>query len=188
VPGVGEGYTWVEHQRIALHYFMRKYNLQTTVNIVLREMFVNTSAFDDEGGPGVRNFLQYTNWAREFHCNDIFGVLWNVGMLQNHGMTVPNQYNMKVMNDRARRALYGLIDCTVQRPASFVCGGLPYAFSNHPLAHDGPFIIDPEDPHSKKKPAEGQYYTKWPWVIAYHKGLDLYPAHYNIRNDEDDYI
>lgn len=186
VPGVGDGFTWVEHQRIALHFFMRKYNLHTTVSLVLQEMFVNTTAFDDEGGPGVFDFMRYTDWAKDFHSSDIFGVLWNVGMLQNHGMTVPNQYNMQVMNDRARRALYGLIDCSAKRPASYVCGGLPYAFSNHPIARGGPFIIDPEDPRSRLKPIEGQYYTKWPWVIAYHKGLDLYPAHYNTYSDEDE--
>ena len=182
VPGVGEGYTWVEHQRLALRNFLQ---MPRTVNHVLREMFVNTSAFDDDGGPGVRNFMQYTDWAKDFHSTDIFGILWNVGLIRiaedpYHG-GVSDQYTTKGMDRRTQHGLYVLIHCTTKRPAAFVYGGLPYVFSNHPIACDGPFIIDPRNPQSSKEFEADtyQYSTKQPWFIAY---LDD-PAHYNYEDD-----
>ena len=187
VPGVGDGCTWREHQRIALHYAATSFKLKTRVEDVLRELFVKTAAFDDKNGPGLSDFVRYTDWAREFNSSDIYGFLWNVGMLRNHCITYPTQYSMRGMNDRARRALYGLIDCTVKRPASFLCGGHHYAFSNHPIASDGPFIIDPKDPSRRTKPISGQYYTKYPWIVVYHKSMALYPDDYNAYTGEHDH-
>ncbi|XP_062503347.1 uncharacterized protein LOC134180258 [Corticium candelabrum] len=163
VPGVGDGCTWGEHQGLAVGYAAENFNMKTRVDDVLEELFVNTTAFDDKES-GVLDFVRYTDWAKHFNSSDIYGVLWNTGWLRLHPMVIERHpqregaISLGHVNDRMGQShpLYGLIACTLKQPASFMCGGHEYAFSNSSAGSNGPFIIDRKDSTIEKRAATCQ--------------------------------
>ena len=174
VPGVDEQRRWREHQRVALHYVMRDFKMHSRVEDVLRVAFVDDESYRvDVDGPGLRTFLQYTDYAREFHSSDLFGCVWNVGMLQMHGLTTPGQRDATVMNERSKRSLYSILDCTAKRPSTFLCGGLLYTFSNTEDGKKGPFIIDPKDPTARRYQNEIDYTKYGDWIINHYRNMPV---------------